>query len=131
MKRLLLIPLAALMIGFLPDMASASTRWFFGLNLGFPGIGFGYGHGGYRGSSFGFSVAAPFYYAPAPAYYPAYAPAPYYAPAYAPVYVAPAVSYYNYWGYGPRYYWGGRYNYWRGGRNWIGNGGGGRYYYGH
>jgi|GEM_PF-1411186 hypothetical protein len=147
MKRLLLIPLAALMIGFLPDMASASTRWFFGLNLGGWGLNsasFGYGHGGWGrgGSSFAVSLAFPqTYYAPAPAYYAApvaYAPAPYYAPAYAPVYpsyyCAPAYAF-SYGCYGGPYYrggYGGRYNYWRGGgggRFYIQGGGG--YHYGH
>jgi hypothetical protein len=129
MKRLLLIPFAALLIGILPNVASARTNWFFGLGLGAPydSFSFGYGH---HGTGFGFSLAlpppayysysAPAYYSP-PAYYapptyyaaPAYAAPPvYYAPA--PVYVPSTYFYYNSgWGY-PRYYdhgWGGHYHY--------------------
>jgi len=131
MKRLLLIPCAALLIGMLPNVASARTNWFFGLNFGGPFNSFSYGYGRH-GSGFGFSLALPppvYYSYPPTAYYsaPAYAPPAYYAaPAYGapPVYYAPAPAYvpstYFYYnsGYGyPRYYdrddrgWGGRYYY--------------------
>jgi hypothetical protein len=104
MKRLALLAVVGL-IGLLPNMASAHSRFFVGFNVGVPFVGVGYGnYYGYRPAYYGGGC----YAAPAAVYCaPAYAPPVVYAP---PVYRY--TVYYHYYHrpyyYGRSYYYYGR-----------------------
>jgi hypothetical protein len=92
MKRLALLGAAGL-IGFLPNIASAHSRFFAGFNLGIPFLGVGFGNYCYRpaycGVGFGAPAAVfspPVVYAAPVCSYPVYY--------YAPIYRAPRYYYY-------------------------------------
>jgi hypothetical protein len=84
MKKFLIATAAVLMLGMVPNIASARSHFFLGLNFGIPLFG-----GGYRDCAPVYVASPPVVYAPAPVYAP---PQAYYAPA--PTYYAPAQTYY-------------------------------------
>jgi hypothetical protein len=84
-RRIAALAAAALVaVGGATLATSASARDSWSVSIGAPGVAFGYSNYGY----------APYYYAPAPAYY--YGPPVVYRPYYRP--------YYNHYYYGPSVY---------------------------
>jgi len=99
MKRLALLGAAGL-IGLLPNIASAHSRFFVGFSVGVPFLGLGFGNYCYRPAYCGLSYcapaalvySAPVVYAPPVCSYPTY----YYAPVYRPARYYGGATYYYY-----------------------------------